>query len=135
MLPLWICLWTFDRSRSYCLTWGKKKRKRKKRRGKKPPLLTLNQPSEFCWSSWTPQAEVGWASLFFFPMVLPGWGLVWAAIFPVAQPPAQIFHKLPAPTVLCARPVPLIHQFCHSPSGAPPSCSLRGHSGWAGSAS
>ena len=35
LLPLWICLWTFHNSRSYCLTWGKKNRERKAKN--KPP--------------------------------------------------------------------------------------------------
>ena len=38
-------------------------------------LLTLKPPSEFCWSSWMLQAEVGWVSLFSLPVVLQGWRL------------------------------------------------------------
>ena len=37
-------------------------------------LLTLNLFSKFCWSSWMPLEEGGWALLFSLPMVLKGWG-------------------------------------------------------------
>ena len=38
MLPLLICLWIISNSRSYCLTWGKKKKERDpKRKENKPP--------------------------------------------------------------------------------------------------
>ena len=55
---------------------GRKKMKKKKKReeNKISLLLTLNPFSEFCWSSWIPQEEGGWASLFSLPMVLQGWG-------------------------------------------------------------
>ena len=38
VLPLWICLWTLGNSRSYCLTWGKKKKERGTKKNKSKPL-------------------------------------------------------------------------------------------------
>ena len=37
VLPLWICLWTFHNSISYCLAWGKKKEKERGKKKNKPP--------------------------------------------------------------------------------------------------
>ena len=122
VIPLWVCLWTFHSSRSYCLTSGEKKKKKRIYK-KKSLLMTLNQPSEFCWSSWMPQAEGAWALLFSLPMVMRGWGTGLCRI--VHSCPAS--NLLPPcagpPLPVCARPVPSIHQFC-CPWGAP----VRGNS-------
>ena len=73
---------------------------KKERKEKKSLLLTLNQPSKLCWSSWLQQGDGGWVLLFFLPMVLRGmwpglWGQVSISIFTVAQPPAQFLSSLP----------------------------------------
>ena len=52
----------------------KKKEKKREERIRINLLLTLNLFNEFCWSSWMPQEEGGWALLFSLCMVLGGWG-------------------------------------------------------------
>ena len=84
----------------------KKKEKRKK---KKSILLILNQPSEFCWSSWLEQAEGGWASLFSLPVVLQGWGPGVDKLTSL-QPSSSIHCQ--APLSVCARLAPSIQQLC-----------------------
>ena len=42
-----------------------------------------------------PQEEGDWASLFSLPMVLRRWDQVWATIFTVSQPLAQVLPELP----------------------------------------
>ena len=69
-----LCLWTFCNSRSYCLTWRKKKKGGGRGRNKISLMLTLILFNEFCWSYPVPQEEGGWALLFSLPMVLRGWG-------------------------------------------------------------
>ena len=107
-----------------CLTWGKKKWGKKIGERKKIDLLlTLNPLNEFCLSSWMPQEEGGWASLFSLPMVWEDGDQVWAAIFTVAQPPAQVLCELPGsnqPLSLCAHSVIqawVLVPFSHSFSG------------------
>ena len=86
--------------------------------------MTLNWPSELCWSFWMPQADRDWALLFSLPMVLQGWvpGL------------GHNLHSCPAssleppfttktPLLIFARLLPSIHKLC-----SPFSTLIRGNS-------
>ena len=68
-------------------------------------------PSQFCRSS--PQAEVSWAPLFSFPVVLQRWGLRLGYNIhrcPVSSPHPQSIVWPPLSALsICARPVPIIH--------------------------
>ena len=75
-------------------------------------LHTLNLPSEFCWSSWMPQAEEGWAFLFSLFFGFVRMGQVWATLVTVAQPLASYSVHCWPPLSICTRLAPLIHQLC-----------------------
>ena len=114
MIPLWVSLWTFHSSRSYCHTCGSEKKGRKR----KSLLLTLNLPWQFCYSSWILQVLGCWASLFSLPIVLGRWW--WGLGCNLHSGPTST-SGLPwtarSPLSISTRPAPLIHQMCH-PGGA-----------------
>ena len=75
-------------------------------------LVILNQLSEFCCSSWLQQAEGSCALLFTLSTVL--WGLGHDLGHNLHSCPASSPLLFPAgpPLLICARPVPSIHQLC-----------------------
>ena len=79
VLSLWICLWTLHNSKSYCLTWGKKKNEKSKRerKGEKKPPADFKPGQRVLLVFLLPQEEGSWTPLLSLPMVLRGWEPGW----------------------------------------------------------
>ena len=71
--------------------------KKEEIRKKKSLLLTWNRPEKFCWSQWLQQAKGGWDCFCPFQWFSEDGDQVWAALFTVAQPPAQFLSSLLGP--------------------------------------
>ena len=130
LLPLCICLWTFHNSRTYCLTWGKKKEKKKRKERKQKKPLALFKPTK--WVLLAFLDVIGTGGLGFALLPSNGFARIGArsGLQSSQFPSLQLRSSMSCLALsMCTRPVPLIHQLCWGLCGMPPPCSLPAHCG------